>query len=207
MSHLALYLLKIWINLWWGWTHGRVSRAILQTQPTSAHEIQCDCYSHTNISMFYNQPHFGGSWTKHDRVNFVDESQSYILVRALEVTDQGWAEHLRGWLFSTQLEQASEKENWGKPWTLQSLAQTLPLALSVCDVLFSSYRAGNNFASDPLSLVWGKSFHHNLPSIWERIAEKPQVASKLQQTLCYLWIISPAPSTTYLKSSHLKSQI
>lgn len=90
----------------------------------------------------------------------------------------GRAQHLRGWLFSVQLEQAPEKENWGKPWTLQSLASMLLLTLSVCDVLFSSYKAGNNFASDPLSLVWGKSFHHKFIIIWQRIAENTQVSKK-----------------------------
>lgn len=119
----------------------------------------------------------------------------------------GRAQHLRGWLFSVQLEQAPEKENWGKPWTLQSLASMLLLTLSVCDVLFSSYKAGNNFASDPLSLVWGKSFHHKFIIIWfGKELQKKHKSPKSKTSANTLLLMNYLPSSIYYVSYAFTSE-
>lgn len=98
---------------------------LLQTQQTSSRAIQCNCYSHVKISVFCSHPCFefnnkGVGLSM--RVSFVDESQSYILVRALEVTDQGWAQPLTRLAVLHPAHAGSWGRKLGQDWDLAAIA-------------------------------------------------------------------------------------
>ena len=150
--------LKIWIHFLWGYIHGKVSRAILQTEQTSSCEIQCNCYSHMKISTFYNQPHLGGRG-----LNWAWESHFCRWVTKLQPCER-FRGHRSGVSTATYRDGCSPSSScrWLRKKTEASLGpcshchQCFYSFFLVAVLYFSCYRAGNNSASDPLSLIRGK---------------------------------------------------